>query len=337
LSTIYLDITIPDLTPPTIIFNNTSDICFNEIEFNSDASINSLINNKLIKDLSYIDLNQSYTITSVNSVNAKYYNNSNTPSYELKSLINNNYSLLEIDLTDISNVNFNDEPFIYKYINYIVLDNANNRNIITRKIVLENDNLEPIFFYKGANDIWRAYRSSSIAQRDTIIFNQNVTQANFTNKLRSVIKIVDPLLHERVPNLFTSRYSELELNNLLVDASSIRIDYIDILQNTTLILRYYIGEFILDFDKLMNIDLINAGNNLFLEYFSNTQDYRKSGPGSLIINLEIIPTIVTTETIIDTHCCYPKVEYKPIQDNYKLGSQNTTVMRMAKFIINRHI
>jgi hypothetical protein len=340
LSTIYLDITIPDLTPPTIIFNNTSDICFNEIEFNSDASINSLINNKLIKDLSYIDLNQSYTISSVNSVNsvnAKYYNNSNTPSYELRSLINNNYSLLEIDLTDISNVNFNDEPYIYKYIKYIVLDNANNRNIITRKIVLENDNLEPIFFYKGTNDFWRAYRSSSIAQRDTIIFNQNVTQATFTNKLRSVIKIVDPLLHEQVPNLFTSRYSELELNNLLVDASSIRIDYIDILQNTTLILRYYIGEFILDFDKLMNIDLINAGNNLFLEYFSNTQDYRKSGPGSLIINLEIIPTIVVTETIIDTHCCYPKVEYKPIQDNYKLGSQNTTVMRMAKFIINRHI
>ena len=87
----------------------------------------------------------------------------------------------------------------------------------------------------------------------------------------------------------------------------------------------------------MNFDLINAGNNLFLEYFSNTQDYRKSGPGSLIINLEIIPNIVVAETIIDTHCCYPKVEYKPIQDNYKLGSQNTTVMRMAKFIINRHI
>ena len=94
MSIIYLDITIPDLTPPTIIFNNTSDICFNENQFNSDASINALISNKLIKDLSYIDLNQYYTITSVNSVNTKYYNNSNTPSYELRSLINNNYSLL---------------------------------------------------------------------------------------------------------------------------------------------------------------------------------------------------------------------------------------------------
>ena len=337
LSTIYLDITIPDLTPPTIIFNSTSDICFNENEFNSDASVNALISSKIISDLSYIDLNQSYSITSINSVNTKYYNNINTPSYELRSLINNNYSLLEIDFTDISNENFNDQPFIYKYIKYILLDNANNRNIITRRITLENDNLEPIFFYKGTNDIWRAYRSSSTAPRDTIIFDQDVTQATFTNKLRSVIKIVDPLLHELVPNLFTSKYSELELTNLLTDASLIRIDYIDILQDTTLILRYYIGEPILDFNKLMNFDLLNAGNNIVLEYFSNTQDYEKSGPGSLRIKLEIIPTIVIAETIIDTHCCYPKVEYKPIQDNYKLGSQNTTVMRMAKLIINRHI
>jgi hypothetical protein len=108
LSTIYLDITIPDLTPPTIIFNSTSDICFNENELNSDASVNALINTKLIGDLSYIDLNQSYSITSVNSVNGKYYNNS-TPSFELTSIINNKYSLLEIDFTDISNVNLDSD------------------------------------------------------------------------------------------------------------------------------------------------------------------------------------------------------------------------------------
>ena len=339
LSTIYLDITIPDLTPPTIIFNSTSDICFNENELNSDASVNALINTKLIGDLSYIDLNQSYSITSVNSVNGKYYNNS-TPSFELTSIINNKYSLLEIDFTDISNVNFNDQPFIYKYIKYVLLDNANNRNVITRKITLENDNIEPIFFYKGANNNWKAYRSSSditITQRDTIKFNQEVTQATFTNILSSVVKIVDPLLHERVPNLFTSSYSELAFANLLTDASNIRISYIDILQNTTLILRYNIGSSISDFNNLMNNDLLNASknNSLFLEYFSNIQDYNRSG--SLKIKLEIIPSIVVEEQIIDTHCCYPKVEYKPLQDNYKLGSQNTVAMRMAKYIVNRHI
>ena len=342
LSFIYLDITIPDLTPPTIIFNNSSDICFNENEFNTDASVNALINTKLINDLSYIDLNQSYNITSVNSVNGKYYNIS-TPSNELTSIINNNYSLLEIDFTDISNVNFNDKPYIYIYIKYVLLDNANNRNIIIRKITLENDNIEPIFFYKGANNNWRAYRSSSSTTlRDTIKFEQEVTQATFTNILSSVVKIVDPILHERVENLYSSSYSELAFANLLTDASLISIRYIDILnidilQNTSIILRYYIGQSISDFNNLMNTQLLSSSNNnsLFLEYFSNTQDYERSG--SLIIKLEIIPTIEVEEKIIDTHCCYPKVEYKPLQDNYKLGSQNTTVMRMAKYIINRHI
>jgi hypothetical protein len=227
-----------------------------------------------------------------------------------------------------------------QYIKYVLLDNANNRNVITRKITLENDNIEPIFFYKGANNNWKAYRSSSditITQRDTIKFNQEVTQATFTNILSSVVKIVDPLLHERVPNLFTSSYSQLAFANLLTDASDIRISYIDILQNTTLILRYNIGSSISDFNNLMNNDLLNASknNSLFLEYFSNIQDYNRSG--SLKIKLEIIPSIVVEEKIIDTHCCYPKVEYKPLQDNYKLGSQNTVAMRMAKYIVNRHI
>jgi hypothetical protein len=45
---------------------------------------------------------------------------------------------------------------------------------------------------------------------------------------------------------------------------------------------------------------------------------------------------VIVETPIVTHCCYPRVEYKAIQDNYKLGSQNTIKMRFAKYIINRN-
>ena len=79
----------------------------------------------------------------------------------------------------------------------------------------------------------------------------------------------------------------------------------------------------------------SSANNLFVEYYSKTNVYPR--PGQLRIRLQIIPSIVIAETIITTHCCYPKVEYKPIQDNYKLGSQNTAVMRMAKYIINRHI
>ena len=35
--------------------------------------------------------------------------------------------------------------------------------------------------------------------------------------------------------------------------------------------------------------------------------------------------------------CPCPVYYKPIQHNYKLGSQNSSVMKYAKLIINRHI
>ena len=33
-------------------------------------------------------------------------------------------------------------------------------------------------------------------------------------------------------------------------------------------------------------------------------------------------------------CCYPKVFYKEIQHSYKLGSQNSTAMKLAKIIVN---
>jgi hypothetical protein len=55
----------------------------------------------------------------------------------------------------------------------------------------------------------------------------------------------------------------------------------------------------------------------------------------LTVNAVIIEEEVEVKPII-THCCYPKVEYKPIQDNYKLGSQNSTVMKRVKYIINRN-
>jgi hypothetical protein len=338
LSNIYLDITIPDLTPPTIIFNNTSDICFNENVFKSDASVNTLVSTKLINDLSYIDLNQSYTIT---FANIKYFN-TNSITYVLRTINNSNYSLslLEIDFTDLSNIIFNDELVKLVSIKYILLDNANNRNIITRNVLIENDNTDPIFFYKGQNVVWKAYRSSSeitATQRPTLIISQSITQEVFLNILSNAIKIVDPLLHEIKTNLFLLNYSDIQLETLLTEANPIDISYINILENNSLILQYNIGQSISDLYSLMDNRLITASNNnsLFLEYYSSTNVYKRSG--LLRIKLEITPTIVIAETIIDTHCCYPKVEYKPIQDNYKLGSQNTTVMRMAKFIINRHI
>ena len=57
------------------------------------------------------------------------------------------------------------------------------------------------------------------------------------------------------------------------------------------------------------------------------------------INRRLIVNKFVPEPVIEepTHCCFPKVYYKPIQHNYKLGSQNSSVMKYAKLIINRHI
>ena len=342
LCNIYLDITIPDVIPPTVIFNNSADISFNENVLKSDASVNELVNTKLINDLSYIDLNQSYTIT---SASRKYYDdNPNVLANIVRPLsYSSNYSLtlLQIDFTDISNVIFNDASGIYTYIKYVLLDNANNRNIINRKILLLNDNTEPIFFYRAINNNWRAYGSFSTTSRPPLIVSQSITQEAFFTTLIKAVKIVDPLLHERYPNLFQLEYSDISLTNLLIDASDIDISYIKILDNSY-ILQYNINNigqtvFVSNFDSIMNNKLLieSSANNLFVEYYSKTNVYPR--PGQLRIRLQIIPSIVIAETIITTHCCYPKVEYKPIQDNYKLGSQNTAVMRMAKYIINRHI
>jgi len=345
LSNIYLDITIPDVTPPTLIFNNNATISFNENILNSDASINTLVSTKLINDLSYIDLNQSYTIT---SASRKYYdNNPNVRANVIRPLSSSsNYSLslLQIDFTDISNVIFNDVSAIYTYIKYVLLDNANNRNIINRKILLINDNTEPIFFYKAINTTWRAYGSSSTistTSRPTLIVSQSITQEAFFTTLNEAIIIVDPLLHERYSDLFDLEYSDISLTILRKDASNIDISYIKIvseISNISVPIQIINNvQSITNFSNLMNNQLVieSSANNLYVEYYSKTDVYPR--PGQLRIKLQIIPSIIIAETSITTHCCYPKVEYKPIQDNYKLGSQNTAVMRMAKYIINRHI
>ena len=73
---------------------------------------------------------------------------------------------------------------------------------------------------------------------------------------------------------------------------------------------------------------------IILEYVSSIEFYRIQGEFEIILQLQPLAQI---EEVIDSHCCYPKVYYKPIQDNYKLGSQNATVMKYVKYIINRHI
>jgi len=323
LSDIYLDISIPDRTPPTIIFN--SEISFNESVFKSYNDVKDLIDNKLTKDLSFIDLNQTYNIT-LAKANGVYYDTSNGI---IAKVTNASFSLLEIDLTDVSNLAFsNNIAFRASYIKYSIVDNANNRNVIKRLVKVYKGIDEPVFIYKN-----RLYFSSSERQGDPLIINEAATYETFFSILRNSVVIANPEIRTIYPD-------RLVFDQPPIDVSYIDIDSINIIDNSantdSIIIQYRVNEQILNFYDLMNNRLIVASktNDLFLEYVSSTNTYSKVG--RFKIKLTIEPTQVNNE-VIDPHCCYPKVEYKPIQDNYKLGSQNSTVMRMAKYIINRNV
>ena len=327
LSYIYLDITIPDLTPPTIIFNNSSDICFNENIFNNADDVNNLITTKLVNDLSFVDLNQQYQIT---SANGRYYESSGS-NFILRTI--NNNSLLEIDFTNARNINFNGAQFTTLTINYIIVDNANNRNIIRRTVTLINDNIEPLFFYK--KNVYYVSNSNI----PPFIISDTITENEFITSLRNAVVILNPRIHELVPNLFSLQEPPRDLSFISIDNIQIvsienNVEILILTYNQTNIgpLITYSGATITNFISFIN----TIDENLYIKYISSTQIYPIQGIFKIKLNITRKEVIISVE-ITDTHCCYPKVEYKPLQDSYKLGSQNTTAMRLAKYIINRHI
>lgn len=78
---------------------------------------------------------------------------------------------------------------------------------------------------------------------------------------------------------------------------------------------------------------VGSYNLIYISKASSITNRSNSESRILTVN----EVIVTGETAIPTHCCYPKVDYKPgLPSNYTSGSQNSTVMKRAKLIINRN-
>ena len=285
--------------------------------------MNNLINSTLISGLSYVDLNQSYSIT---YANALYYDNSTNN----RSLIRqNNNSLLEIDFTDVSNINFSGALSKIVTIKYNIFDNANNMNSIRRKVLILNANTKPLFFYNK-----KAYDSSTPSTDiSSIVMSETITENEFITTLRNAITILNPRIHELRIDLYSLQVPPKDLS--FIDISYIQILNIEQviftcnLSNINSPVISYQDATIKSFYGFIN----TINKNLYIKYFSSTQIY--SIEGTFTIKLQITRGEVISATIIDTHCCYPKIEYKPIQDNYKLGSQNSITMRMAKYLINR--
>ena len=147
IDTVVLDLAIPDYVPPTLIFNKT-DLSFSQaLSTVVNGNINGLLE-ILIQDISFIELNQVYDVC-LNLTNL-IYNDTQYQGFIFSELKNNIYSTIEIDIRNLYNENTNflgDDASINIF--YTVIDNANNRNTITRVVNVERAFEYPEFFING--------------------------------------------------------------------------------------------------------------------------------------------------------------------------------------------
>ena len=332
LSTIVLDVIIPDLTPPILTFAN-HDISFNENDL-TDGFINSVITN-LITDVSYIDLDQSYNL-SINNINYSYYEDI---TYEFSSN-NLNNALVSIEIPK-TNIDFGNTLTQYIDILYTMKDSANNINSIIRKITLNRSRDRPIFYYFDINNNnYNKITSSNLLPLLSI--TDNITIEVFKADLINYIRIVDP--RQATSNSYLSDAPvSLSDFNTNFNITLLKLSTIEI-YDVSLITRFTIP--IAIYNVISNKFVTNSGQELD----NSSKILLKVGTYYLLYKSDISPitnnnrierrtlnitiAIIIKETQIITHCCYPAVEYKPIQDNYKLGSQSATSIRRAKYIIN---
>ena len=336
LSTIILDVTIPDLTPPIVTFTN-NDYSFNQTDLNTN-SINSVLSN-LISNVSYVDLNQSLNLT-LNNTNYTY-------NQDVTNLVSTNaisYPLLSIDLTNINNrLEFDSKNTVLVDIYYIIKDNANNVNTIIRKLIINKSDDGPIFYYKISENEYVPI--VNILPPLTIDEDKNVGQliaALINNiyiieprKVRESSLLSNPVL---TASQFIIMYNQAQVNLSIVeifDLSDNKIDTYNVVTNQ------YTNFFN---TTNSNGQLLANSSKMFLTVAVGRYTLKYKSVASVITGyitnktrvLTINAVNVIVETPLVTHCCYPRVEYKPIQDNYKLGSQNSSVMRFAKYIVNRN-
>jgi hypothetical protein len=350
ISTILLDIIIPDLTPPILTFAN-HDFSFNQNDLLT-GSINNVITN-LISDVSYIDLHQSYDL----SINNTYYSYYIDITNDL--CINNiQNSLVSIELPKINNNDFITSSELFIDISYIVKDNANNINTIIRKLIINKSTDYPKFYYYKANESRYYKLSDTTYTPPPATVDENITIATLKDELTKLITIIDPRMASS--NSYLESYIMKDEFDDFYRASILGISVINIYDLSHIKIANNI------YDQRNIHSTYDVNNNKFIDYFNFTnqggQELANISKIRLYFGtytLEYISKASTvtnriisqyrTLTVNDVndvdveevkqiiHCCYPRVEYKPgLPDNYTSGSQNSRVMRRAKYIINRN-
>ena len=141
LDTIVLDMFIPDLTPPTILFK-TEVI---DISQRSLANDISSIAQLLINDISYIDINTNSDISIDDDISFSYRKIGETSmNYLNNNVVDSSYVNIYIDISQVANaLRPNDITYVY----YTIYDNVNNMNIVKRRVNVVDLDLKPIEFY----------------------------------------------------------------------------------------------------------------------------------------------------------------------------------------------
>ena len=329
ISTIDLDIIIPDLTPPTLTFKN-NDFSFNQNDL-IDSSINSVITN-LIRDVSYIDLNQSYDLT-INNTYYSYY----TDVTNVLSSNNKQNALVSVDLPS-TNLDFGANISLFIDILYTVKDNANNINTIIRKLIINKSDDGPKFYYFNNRSVYE--KLSRLNPTHKLTIEENINIEKFKAELTNFIVIIDPRVALSNSYLTNTSISIREFADFysrsVLDISAINI--FDLLNSTIKYASYDVTN-----NKFINSrgqELVNSSQNILkagsynLIYISKASSVtNRSNSESRILTIKEV--IEEKQTPI--HCCYPKVDYKPsLPSDYTSGSQNSAIMKRAKFIINRN-
>ena len=270
LDTIIVDIAIPDLTPPSIIFNSL-DISLNQNYCNPN-DINKIID-IILNNINYIDINQSSPLIKDNTINYSY---NNIFEYNLLEtfIINDINSLITIDISAVSQVIYG--SYAYRDIYFTIKDNANNVNTIIENVYVYNSALPPYFVYNNK------------------IINNNI---NFDGNNLIVLKN--------------------DANNIILEKAKLDISGID---------PSYPNNILTFSNNYLSLDISTINNNNFIIYKAT----------NILENLftTAYRYITISNETLNNICCYPKVYYKPIQFNYRLGSFGATNMRLGNILLN---
>lgn len=288
LDTIVLDMFIPDLTPPTILFK-TEVI---DISQSSLANNISSIAQLLINDISYIDINTESDFSLDNDISFAYAQVKETSiNYLDNNVDDSSYVNIYIDISQVANAS---RPNDITYVYYTIYDNVNNMNIVKRRVNVVELTLNPIVYY---------YYASTVNE-----YKNNYGEDSFDLLIKKGQMLTDNKIMENITAKDTETDTFIDLNNITYNLA----------------------------DGFAVNEIVTLDPGLYTEVISYSARGIYNNIRTITRNIKVLEedAINSERETEKIHCCYPAVYYKPIQHNYKLGSSNSTAMRMAKFIIN---